>query len=95
VDLQLCGATSVNPAAGASPFHPQPFFAALTSQDMGQLLLTTSSIESTQSFLRAHSQCLPAGTVLVADQQTQGKGGHLKQPLHTCCRGGLQQQLLQ
>lgn len=41
---------------------------------MGHILMTTPSIPSTQEFMRAHSSVLPEGAVLVADQQTKGKG---------------------
>lgn len=41
---------------------------------MGRVLLSTPSIPSTQEFMRLHSSVAPNGTVLVADQQTQGKG---------------------
>lgn len=42
---------------------------------MGHTLLFTPSIPSTQEFMRMHSSVLPDGAVLVADQQTKGKGG--------------------
>jgi biotin-(acetyl-CoA carboxylase) ligase len=41
---------------------------------MGHVLLSTPSIPSTQEFMRMHTNVLPDGTVLVADQQTKGKG---------------------
>ena len=43
-------------------------------EDFGRVLLSTPSIPSTQEFMRLHSSVAPNGTVLVADQQTQGKG---------------------
>lgn len=50
-------------------------FKHLTSQRMGHVLLSTPSIPTTQEFMRMHTSVLPDGTVLVADQQTKGKGG--------------------
>jgi biotin-(acetyl-CoA carboxylase) ligase len=41
---------------------------------MGRLLLSTRSIASTQEFMRRHAAVLPEGSVIVADQQTSGKG---------------------
>jgi hypothetical protein len=49
-------------------------FQHLSTQHMGRVLLSTPSIPSTQEFMRLHSSVAPDGTVLVADQQTQGKG---------------------
>jgi hypothetical protein len=45
---------------------------------MGRTLLSTPSIPSTQEFMRMHSSVLPNGAVLVADQQTKGKGEQCK-----------------
>lgn len=49
-------------------------FKHLKTQRMGHSLLSTPSISSTQEFMRQHTSVLPDGTVLVADQQTGGKG---------------------
>lgn len=49
-------------------------FSHLTSQHMGRVLLSTPSIPSTQDFMRQHTSVVPDGAVLVADQQTKGKG---------------------
>jgi biotin--protein ligase len=60
------------------------FFRHLRASTMGHVLLSTPSIPSTQEFMRAHTHVLPKGAVLVADQQTRGKGeGVLRCAL--CC----------
>lgn len=54
------------------------YAAALSTRQLGQLLLTTPSINSTQEFMRRHRSVLPEGTVLAADRQTSGKGAVLR-----------------
>ncbi|WIA41073.1 hypothetical protein OEZ86_004707 [Tetradesmus obliquus] len=66
--------SSSSSGSSSSCFRQQEFFKHLTSRRMGHTLLTTASIPSTQEFMRAQSMVLPEGAVLVADQQSRGKG---------------------
>jgi hypothetical protein len=63
-------------AAAAPPpgFDAAAYAAALSTRQLGRLLLATPSIASTQEFMRRHAGVLPEGTVLVAERQTSGKG---------------------
>lgn len=61
-------------AASDSWLDSAAVFKHLSSRRMGRALLSTPSIPSTQEFMRQHTSVLPDGAVLVADQQTKGKG---------------------
>ncbi|GBF94770.1 hypothetical protein Rsub_07653 [Raphidocelis subcapitata] len=63
-------------AAGAPPqgFDASAYSSALSTRELGRLLLATPCIASTQEFMRRHAAVLPEGTVLVAERQTSGKG---------------------
>lgn len=55
-------------------FDAVAYSSALATRHMGQLLLSTPTVASTQDFMRRHGSVLPEGSVLVADKQTSGKG---------------------
>ncbi|CAG9467293.1 unnamed protein product [Pedinophyceae sp. YPF-701] len=70
-------------AAAATPsdfamldsFRADDFFAHLPGDcNLGQVLLTSPKIDSTQSLLQACSKLLPTGTAFVADTQDSGRG---------------------
>lgn len=72
-DPQAAGSSSHG--VTSSWWDTSTFFKHLRCASMGTTLLSTPSIPSTQEFMRQHASVLPQGTVLVADQQTKGKGG--------------------
>jgi hypothetical protein len=77
--LRLQGqAEQAGSSAGSDALHSwldtPAVFQHLTTKRMGRTLLSTPSIPSTQEFMRMHSSVLRDGAVLVADQQTKGKG---------------------
>lgn len=61
--------------AAHSWLNSSTVFQHLSTRHMGHVLLSSPSIPSTQEFMRMRTSVLPDGSVLVADQQTKGKGG--------------------
>jgi hypothetical protein len=61
------------PAPGGDLDHGA-YSSALSTRQLGRLLLSARSMGSTQEFLRRHAAVLPEGAVVVADRQTSGKG---------------------
>jgi len=55
-------------------FDVERFFAQLTTEELGRVLLQAEVIPSTQPFLQAAQGFLPNGAVVVAQRQNQGKG---------------------
>lgn len=71
-------APSTSAGASAGPhswFNTRDYMDVIQPGGMGRILMTTPSITSTQEFMRQHGGVLPPGCVLVANQQTSGKGG--------------------
>lgn len=57
-----------------SKFDANKYFHRLQSWSLGNTLLTTSDIASTQTMLKENFSMFPVGTVLVADTQDSGRG---------------------
>lgn len=55
-------------------FSQERYKDALHSRSLGQTLLVTASIPSTQTLLHQNFSTFPDGTVCIADTQTSGKG---------------------
>lgn len=58
-------------------FSPEKYLSALHTRQMGQTLLATACIPSTQTLLHQKFAQLPDGTICIADTQTSGKGDSL------------------
>lgn len=88
--LTLCVDTHIQAEGFRCTLSPAPldasldaaaYSAALSTRQLGQLLLSTPSIASTQEFMRRHASVLPEGAACVAERQTSGKGAHSKRRL--------------
>ncbi len=55
-------------------FSASKYTTALNSRVLGQTLLLTASLPSTQTMLHQNFSRLPDGTICIADTQTSGKG---------------------
>ena len=64
-------------ANSASTFSAAEFFTGLSTQSIGQVLLSATEITSTQTLVYQEFAKYADGTLCVADVQTSGKGSHL------------------
>ena len=65
--------------AGAPPaFDPELYMPRLRTAALGHVLLSASSLPSTQTLLYENGGCVPSGAVCVADRQHAGRGAGLR-----------------
>mmetsp|Transcript_17188 Transcript_17188/g.37374 ORF Transcript_17188/g.37374 Transcript_17188/m.37374 type:complete len:363 (-) Transcript_17188:367-1455(-) len=72
--VQLVYQATELPRKAKPKFDHSTYFHKLHTTSLGNVLMATTKLPSTQTFMKQHSPCFPVGAVLVADQQNKGRG---------------------
>lgn len=73
-DAQFTFSDWQSPIENQTRFDVKRYISRLECQTLGTTLVTTTSLPSTQEFLKNNTHFWPNGCVVVADRQTEGKG---------------------